>query len=386
MRAFLHWEHKVAFVFDLNNSVLRQGQAMLTFKDSWVANGGATVVQSGDGAGVGPASVGDLNGDVLTDDTHGGSFNAPNAIANTGAWFVVRLPNGREFMFYRATSTSTGLPTWRVSYSASEGFNREDYGSVGVSVPPSALDETLLSGSYNMSLANGLEFWNDATDVGIGLDPGINRGRAVLHMMFGDADEDYAMYALATPAGNWGWAGGMYIDTLVDPNPNVADAVVIGVEDDQRSLTGWQSSASNRRQLGAHGFGYPKSWYDEVGGIWKTEPVPKNPIALSCFTLMNGVATNPNYRYGTVLPANGVLPSVNGYHGGIDDFGPVLWMVGDETSSYNRGRAGYLGKSRIFRRCSTTDEVRDITDDLQYRIVGGNYMIPWDGSTAPRMA
>lgn len=359
----------MAYSFSLNNPVNYGENAMLVAKDELVTLGAWDVLQSGDGNAIGPSSLADLNGDVLT--TASPTNLTPNSIGNTECWMRIQSPNGREFLIQHAFSTGDG---YNVRYSAAAGFVEEDNGSVSATVAPTAADEAFIAGT---TISSGVDLWTGLAGTGVTGDE-----RSVVHACAGGADEDYSFYVFSHRKGNLAFNGGIFMDMVTEAPGYIVDAVVVGTAA-STDLGGWQSSFKTVQQVKTpsgtgHG-GY--SWVDAINS-------GPNQEMLACGQMLYGVgdgAKHLKYEGQTnSYPSYGVLNAASAWHGGYDDFGPVVWVTGFHLST-DVGRTGVIGKSRLFRHLSRGDLMRDITDDLEWRIIGEN-AIRWDGSTAPRVA
>lgn len=371
----------MAFAFNLNNIFNRTVDLYLSFKDAWVASGHATVVQSGDGDAIGPANLADLNGDVLT---VASSVNGtPNNIGNTLCWARIVRPDGREFLLQHGFFTGqNGYSLW---YSQSAGFVQEAIGPVSPTVRPTASDEAQIVGSSGLSTTvTNRPIFSDGL-AGYTGGPSDFVGRQVLQMCFGDADEDYSMYALSWIRGYREMRGGFFIDVTENNPTNIVDGAVIGTIGDEDNPLGkyngiWTSGGqdgtpdtSNRRAY---------CWADAVNEGPNGLSMPsarRGAVYARTSTLMNRYGDEDGY------PARGEIVGRNHFHAGHDDFGPVLWEIAYSSASFNPGRFGLIGTSRLFRNISNADELRDISDDLLWRFAG-NVAIRWDGVTAPRVA
>lgn len=89
---------------------------------------GATKIQDSDGTVYSPSGTRITSGNSST-----------NGLANTSAWFVLRLPSGRQYCFQRGSSNVS----WRVMYSFSAGFTG---GSPGATRIPTATDQAIILG------------------------------------------------------------------------------------------------------------------------------------------------------------------------------------------------------------------------------------------------
>jgi hypothetical protein len=360
----------VGLFFDLNNVIDREVDALFAWKNALKTNG-MSIVESGDGSG--GTFSGLSGGDILQ--VASSVEGTANNIGNTRAWFRGKWPNGREMVWQHGNAVNQGGGHLR--YSVAAGFLGVGDGAPAASVAPTATDQQFVLGS---SITSNFRIFNTALNTGTGL-PADNIGRSVLHMCFGGLNEDYAWYALSWIRGNREMRGGMFMDSLTNSPSNVEDGLVVGIigdEDVSQAVDGfWMDGrvdgtpdTSNQRM-----YAWAESVYDTASpGIGFENKM------LSCYMMAYGHGSNPGLPLADpTTPANGQILGVSPWHGGYDVYGPAQYFVSGRNDT-DRGRTVYLGESRLFRVVAFADAVRDMSDDLNWRLMG-SIAIPWDGVT-----
>jgi len=379
----------MAFTFEPNRIFNRTVDLILDFKDRWVANGGATVLQSADGNAIAPANLADLNGDVCT---VASSVNGtPNSIGNSSCWMRIQRPDGREFILQHGFFTGqNGYAMW---YSRSAGFVQEAIGPISATVRPTASDETQIMGSSGLSttVSNRPFFSDGLAGPGFPL-PSDYIGRQVAHYCWGDVDEDYSFYALSWIRGARELRGGMFIDIPAVPIAPAVDAAVIGIIGDENNPIGefsglWHQAAMDGTPDGSNRRAY--CWFDAVNtgpNVFSMPSCALQHLSLGSTAVGRYDQANP-YSY----PSNGIVIGASDWSADVltepayDDFGPIAWELSWRQSSFGEGRRAVIGLSRLFRSISNGSRYRDITSDLLWRTLGVVAM-RWDGVTNLRIA
>lgn len=162
--------------------------------------------------------------------TSGGSNT--NGLANTSAWFVMRLPSGREYCFQRGSNNTL----WRIMYSAQAGFTG---GSPGATRVPTATDQaTIFGGGTDASPTYNQFFSTDAS-----------------YRLYGLADTVYGFWFGSVLTASSAASAGMWHDLItpassVDDDPCVTHLSVSGVAFTQSAVATVTAATTGTRTAG----------------------------------------------------------------------------------------------------------------------------------------
>lgn len=352
----------MAFTFDLCVYTDRPYQAPYTFKEKLKSLGGWTVVESGDGAGT---YSGPSGGDVLTTYHDAGSLgsNLSGSINNTDAWYRMQAPDGGREFVYQAGAFFSDSAEAQITYSAKAGFTG---GSPGSSTRPTATDEVELFGSPQ-PFSSGFG----------GSSAGSRRN--VFDFIIGDAEEDYAFFALSRPMGfDSVYSGGMMIDAVepIDPN-NDEDPAVLYVPGG-RNVTDLVGGATKLTPDNPA----PYAWRRQV----KAGPEERGMVQHSLLVMVpvSGTSGRGKSSFSALNPFDGRLEVM-----------PAYWVTYEAASLYGNYKtpAVMKGKSKFFFHASagsSIDSAMNAPEDLSYFVLGEQdaqnqpfLAVRWDGQTIP---
>lgn len=285
-----------------------------------------TVPQSSDG------TTYNSSGDQIS-----GSGSGANGMANTNAWWVLKWPgSGSKSICVQRGTTDL---VWRVKVSLTNGFVG---GTPGISRVPSATDEKILIGGGTDASPTFNAFFNNIANGGF------------RHSMWFQGAAPWGMWSSAFATGGATPGHGLMLDHM--------------------SVQSYQSGETD-----------PYVWYCSGGSAAMTSDVTGGVnAAMSVGAGILGGAGGMK----AVAPA-GLGPGSSGQGGispnaftGKDDGVPLMWFSTAAPSLFkgwsdifNHSVTGTAAATR------TTPMAFDVGATVRGRILMGNILLPWDGST-----
>lgn len=342
--------------YDANKSPTTGTEAIFTLKTVLKA-AGWTVPSSSDG------TTYNASGDQIT---HIGS--GAGGLANTGAWFRIRQPDGaREFTFQRGT---TGI-SWRLKYSAFDLFTG---GTPGATQTPSATDEIVLRGGGT-----------DASPTYVQVLP--TDGTYKWHVVAQDAKLGTA---LGAGYGFWAWAqlhGSAYVRSVMMlepllpgsyPEADSRSAPTTGDADPVFMLFQYQTSE------------LIMTTSDTAGGWCSGTAASIPPVGWYKYNMAGETWVNfPGHKYVDNLTSNyfglprrqGPNPYTQGY-----DLVPVYMGRGNNRTTQigMKGLTGYLRLIPTWTDGFPTTTNFD-TDAMVMCGTTGSFFVPWPENVRPLM-
>lgn len=300
------------------------GAAMIFALKTLLKTAGWTVRSSGD------ATTYNASGDQIT---HAGG--GAGGMANTRAWFVVRMPGTtRELCFQRTTNNTL----WRVKYSKADGFTG---GSPSANTVPSAADEQVIHGSGSDASSTGAALF--ATD-----------STYYTQIMAQDA-APYGFWLGSYLASTRAVATALFLDPLAaDSYPNGdGDPYVLRTSQGAAAWLSGQNQGSLSNMING-----PVAWINDSGFGAMPACAPVNWSSTTLRVLSAGSGANAISNE--------------------DVFLPVIYGRSSSDTPPN----GIKGVSSLLRWNSNSRTSGDTTADLAY-IQMGHVVLPWDGATIP---